>query len=72
MDKELKLSKEVSDKYQLNDIVVGNYDFPGYGEIDLQTLTLDSADKLVSRGFPYLVLRKKHVQANPEKSMDKR
>nr|WP_199079083.1 hypothetical protein [Pedobacter sp. ASV19] len=67
MGKESKLPAEVSEKYNLKDIVAGLYDFPGFGQIDLQTISLEKADALVSSGFPYLVAKKKKVQAaDPE------
>lgn len=47
----------VREKYKLT-VSPGLYHFQGFGEIDLQTLTLDQADDLVKRGFPYLILKK--------------
>lgn len=47
----------VTEKYKLT-AKPGLYHFQGFGEIDLRTLTLDQADNLVKRGFPYLILKK--------------
>jgi hypothetical protein len=47
----------VIEKYKLT-AKPGLYHFQGFGEIDLRTLTLDQADNLVKRGFPYLILKK--------------
>ncbi len=53
-----KLLPEVSEKYTLKTIRPGKYNFDKYGTLDLRTLSLEKADKLVENGFPFLVLKK--------------
>ena len=55
----MKLKKEVTEKYNLVDVMPGKHQFAGYGDIDLTTLTLSDADALFNIGFPYLQLKKK-------------
>ncbi len=62
---EMKLPKEVAEKYRLKTIRPGKYNFQGFGEIDLRTLSLAAADELVKKKFPFLVLKKK--AETPEK-----
>lgn len=61
---QLALQADVAAKYDLQGINPGTYDFTGFGKIDLCELGVDQADALVSRGFPYLVL--KQVKATPK------
>ena len=63
-----KLSPEVSEFYNLITIRPGSYSFPGFGQIDLTTLTLTEAHELVSKGFQFLVSKKKieFPDKNPE------
>lgn len=51
------LHPEVQAKYALVGIRPGKYNFKGFGEIDLCTLTIQKADSLVARGFPHLKIR---------------
>ena len=51
------LHPEVAAKYALIGIRPGKYNFKGFGEIDLSTLSVAKADNLVSRGFPHFKLR---------------
>jgi hypothetical protein len=51
------LSANVAAKYDLLNIAPGAYAIPGFGIVDLTAISLDKADKLVARGFPYLVLK---------------
>lgn len=53
----------VTDTYQLPATVAEKYEvvgdqvhayFPGFGEVDMRTLTIEAADALVKNGFPYL------------------
>jgi len=67
MKKDLKLPAEVAEQYTLKDIEVGSYNFPGYGEVDLQNLTLIKAESLVRAGFPHLVPKKKNAAAADNK-----
>ena len=64
MKNEFKLPTEVADKYNLKEITPGLYCFPGFGEIDLTTITLEKADSLIEQGFPYLVAKKKKSPAS--------
>ncbi len=50
--------KPASDKYNLT-IPPGRYHVHGFGEVDLRSLTMQQADHLVSKGFPYLVAKPK-------------
>jgi len=60
-----KLSPEVSEFYNLITIRPGSYSFPGFGQIDLTTLSLTEAHELVSKGFQFLVPK---IIGNPEKN----
>lgn len=64
MSKTGALPKDVADKYNLKDITAGNFYFPGFGEIDLTSISVDRADQLHDRKFPHLTLKKKR-QADP-------
>lgn len=58
MPEEKKLSEEVAKKYEvLKGHGVGEYRFKGHF-VRVQNLTLEEADKLVKKGFPYLVEKK--------------
>lgn len=50
------MDKSVAEKYTLTGIEPGKYDFPGYGVLDLRTLTVAQADALAARKFPWLKL----------------
>ena len=56
--------KPASDKYNLT-ISPGLYHVHGFGEIDLAHLTLNEADRLYKKGFPYLALRPKSDKPAP-------
>lgn len=48
------LSPEVDQAYDLNTLSPGTYVVPGFGTIDLTTISKESADRLVNFGFPFL------------------
>ena len=50
-----KLQDDVAKKYQLKIIRPGLFDFGKFGKFDLRKIDLKKADKLVEKGFPYLV-----------------
>lgn len=50
--------KPASEKYNLT-IAPGVYHVMGFGEVDLRSLTLEKAEYLVKKGFPYLVPKPK-------------
>jgi len=54
---ERKLPEDVAKKYNCKVIRPGKFDFKGFGEIDLRTISVPQADKLVEKGFPYLELK---------------
>jgi hypothetical protein len=54
----LTLPKEVADKFNLVKIAPGKYDFHHqFGVIDLTTISLQKAEKLVADGFKFLVAK---------------
>lgn len=62
-----KFSPAAAEKYNLKNVAPGLYDFPGFGEINLETITLEQADALAERKFPYLVAKRiKVVEAQSE------
>lgn len=52
------MKRPASDKYSLT-ISPGVYDVQGFGEVDLRSLTLEKAEMLYKKGFPYLELKPK-------------
>ena len=52
------MKQPASDKFDLT-ISPGVYHVHGFGEVDLRSLTLDRAEQLVKKGFPYLVEKPK-------------
>lgn len=60
------LLPEVARKYYVKTIKPGKYNFKGFGEIDLRTITLQKADRLVEHGFQFLVLKPGYKTPNPE------
>ncbi len=50
------MKKPASDKYNIT-IEPGVYQVHGFGEIDLRSLTLERAEQLFKKGFPYLELK---------------
>lgn len=63
----LNLPKEVAEKFSLKNIEAGNYHFPGFGEINLTSITLEKANSLFAAGFPFLVEKKKRMPVTEEK-----
>lgn len=57
MEKELK--PEVAKKYEVTGVEVGRYNYAQFGEVDLESITIDEADQLHRAKFPHLVLKKK-------------
>jgi hypothetical protein len=56
---EKKLQNDVAEKYQvLKGHGIGEYHFSGH-VVHLDRLNLEQADKLVKKGFPYLVEKPK-------------
>lgn len=55
--KPLALQPEVAAKYDLKGAAPGISHFPGFGEIDLTKLDVKKADRLVTRGFSWLVAK---------------
>lgn len=51
---ERKLPADVAKKYKCKIIRPGKFNFKNFGEIDLRTISVEKADKLVENGFPYL------------------
>ncbi len=58
MNRTPKFSPAAAEKYNLKNVAPGLYDFPGFGEINLETITLEQADDLAARKFPYLAAKK--------------
>lgn len=59
-EKRTELSAAAADKFSLvKTIKPGRYRFPGFGEVDLTTMSLEKAENLVKNGFPYLILKNK-------------
>ncbi len=56
------MKKPASYKYNLT-ISPGVYHVHGFGEVDLRSLTMEKADYLFSKNFPYLVLLPKATKA---------
>ena len=54
-----ELSPEVAKKYEVKGVEVGRYSYAQFGEIDLESITLEEADHLHRAKFPHLVLKKK-------------
>jgi hypothetical protein len=54
----IKLSAEVAEKYDISGAPSGHFIDPTFGEIDLTELSLKKADRLVKKGFKYLVPKK--------------
>lgn len=52
------LKAEVAEKYKLVGVKPGKYQFNGFGEIDLSSISLAEADGLYKLKFPHLVLKK--------------
>ena len=71
---ERKLSKEVARKYKLSIITAGKFNFKNFGVIDLRTISLEKADALVAKGFPYLQLTdeaKKQIENTKQTAEEK-
>jgi hypothetical protein len=66
-NKSLTLSKEAAQTYNLKGIQAGNYHFPGFGEIDLTSVTLEKANILFAAGFPFLIKKKSKAVVEEEK-----
>ncbi|MBC8486282.1 MAG: hypothetical protein H8D45_09620 [Bacteroidetes bacterium] len=62
--------KPASDKYNLT-IPPGVYHIHGFGEVDLRSLTLERAEQLVLKGFPYLVIKPKSKTPAPAPEIKK-
>jgi hypothetical protein len=60
-----QLKNEVAAKYNLIGIRPGKYNFKGFGELDLRTLSVAQVDSLVSRGFTHFKLREGFAAAAP-------
>ncbi len=56
---ESKLPAKVAEKYKVVTIRPARYNFNGFGEIDLRTISLNKADELFEKEFPFLKLIKK-------------
>lgn len=59
------LNPQVAAKYQLIAIRPGKYNFKGFGEIDLCSLSIARADDLFRRGFPHFRLREVGTETQP-------
>ncbi len=62
---ERMLPKDVAEKYKVVTIRAGKYNFYGFGEIDLRTISLKKADELFEKEFPYLELMEQPEQEEP-------
>lgn len=51
----IKLPAEVAEKYEVSGAPSGRFVDPLFGEVDLYTITVKQAQRLVNRGFQYLV-----------------
>jgi hypothetical protein len=60
-----RMQPEVEAKYYCKTITPGVFTFAGFGEIDLRKITLAEADRLVQRGFKFLI--PKSIQAQHQK-----
>lgn len=68
---ERKLPEDVAKKYRCKIIRPGKFNFKGFGEIDLRTISVEKADALVAKGFPYLEKTKEAEQTEAEKEAEK-
>lgn len=57
MDTQHQLRPEVARRYFVPTIKPGKYNFKGFGDIDLTTLSIEQADALFERKFPFLKLK---------------
>lgn len=63
------MKAEVANKYSIAEGAMTKAAYPKFGEVDLDELTLEAADNLVSDGFDQLIPKK--VKAPKEPSSDK-
>lgn len=69
---DVKLPAEVAEKYQLKNWTTGPLANVGkFGTVNINKLSLVQAERLVARGFPYLVARPKKEEA-PKSSTNKK
>lgn len=54
----IKLPAEVAEKFQVSGAPSGRFVDPVFGEVNLYTITVKQAQRLVNRGFKYLVPKK--------------
>jgi hypothetical protein len=64
------LLPEVAEKYVLVGIRPGKYNFNGFGEIDLRTISVQKADQLFKDGFSHLKLKEIPEKDSKENILD--
>jgi hypothetical protein len=52
-----QLPADVAEKFDMKTVQPGTYAIQGYGIVNFAKLTVATAQKLVDRGFPYLVAK---------------
>jgi hypothetical protein len=54
----IKLPAELADKYEVSNAPSGHFVDPDFGEVNLYELTAKQAQRMVNKGFKYLVPKK--------------
>ena len=54
----IKLPAEVAEKYEVSGAPSGHFIDPDFGEVNLYTITVKQAQRMINRGFKYLVPKK--------------
>ena len=68
---ERKLPEDVAKKYRMKTIRAAKYNFAGFGEIDLRTISVAKADDLYAKKFPYLEKLPDAVASDEAKEAEK-